>query len=373
MMERKLWRNFDYSLLLTVIALSLIGLIAIRSASVNNVTGDPYHFVRRQALFVGIGLGVLFFILTIDYRHYARLTPYLYAVNIGLLVLVMFIGRGTSGVQRWIDLKFFDLQPSELAKLIIIVTLAKILADREGDFEKITDLALPFAFVGLPMALIFLQPDLGTSLVFLAILFSMLFMAGAVARHLAAIVLFGAAAGLPLLWQFLKPYQKMRLIVFVNPEIDPMGYGYQLLQSMIAIGAGGPTGYFFRTGELFQGTQSDLNFLPAQHTDFIYAVLGEEFGFLGCLIVLALFFFLIYRIIRIAMEAKDIFGSLMCVGVAALILFQVLVNVGMTVSVMPVTGLPLPFMSYGGSSFLVNMMAMGVVLNVGLRKKKILF
>lgn len=372
-MERKLWRNFDYSLLFTAIALSLIGLIVIRSATENNITGDPFHFMRRQAVFVGVGVGMVFFVLSIDYRHYARLSPYLYGFNLALLGLVLFIGRGTSGVQRWIDLKFFDLQPSELAKIIIIITLGKFLADREGDFETVLDLALPFAFVGLPMALIFMQPDLGTSLVFLAILFSMLFMAGAPTRQLVGIAFFGAAAGIPLMWQILKPYQKMRLIVFVNPEIDPMGYGYQLLQSIIAIGAGGPYGYFFRTGELFQGTQTNLNFLPAQHTDFIFSVLGEEFGFLGCVVVLLLFFYLIYRIIRIAMEAKDTFGSLMCVGVAALFMFQVLVNVGMTISIMPVTGLPLPFMSYGGSAFLVNMMAIGLVLNVGLRKKKILF
>lgn len=372
-MERKLWRNFDYSLLFTAIAISLIGLIAIRSATENNITGDPLHFMRRQALWVGIGTALVFVVLSVDYRHYARLVPYLYGLSIGLLGLVLVIGRQVHGAQRWIDLGIFDLQPSELAKIIIIITLAKLLADREGDFEKLTDLALPFVFVGLPMILIFRQPDLGTSLVFLAILFSMLFMAGAVTRHLVGIVVVGAGVGLPLLWQFLKPYQKMRLMVFLNPEIDPMGSGYQLLQSVIAIGAGGPYGYFFRTGELFQGTQTNLNFLPEQHTDFIFSVLGEEFGFLGCVAVLLLFFYMIYRIIRIAMEAKDTFGSLMCVGVAAFIMFQVLVNVGMTISIMPVTGLPLPFMSYGGSAYLVNMIAIGLVLNVGLRKKKILF
>lgn len=373
MFERKLWRNFDFTLLFTVVAISILGIIIIMSATENNITGDPLYYVRRQVMFGVIGLVFTFLMLSVDYHHYARLSHYFYAFNIFLLILVLFIGRQAGGAQRWIDLKFFDLQPSELAKFIIIVTLAKLLADREGEFEGIFDLALPFLFVGLPMLLIFLQPDLGTSLVFLAVTFSMLFMAGAPGRQLFATIVVGAGVGIPLLWQFLRPYQKMRLIVFVNPEIDPMGYGYQLLQSMIAIGAGGSYGYFFRSGELFQGTQSGLNYLPAQHTDFIFSVLGEEFGFLGSTVMLLLFFFLIYRIIRIAIAAKDTYGSLICVGVASLIMFQVLVNIGMTISIMPVTGLPLPFMSYGGSAYLVNMLCIGLVLNIGMRRQKILF
>ncbi len=373
MFERKLWRSFDYTLLLTVIAISAIGLITLRSATENNITGNPLFFVTRQSMWIGVGFVGMLAVLLVDYSQYTRLSRYFYGLNLGLLGLVFFIGREGGGAQRWIDLKFFDLQPSELAKFFIIITLAKILADREGEFENFSDLLVPFAHVGVPMVLIFMQPDLGTSLVFFAILFSMLYIAGAPVKQLLATIVVGAGVGFPLLWQVLKPYQRMRLIVFANPEIDPMGYGYQLLQSMTAIGAGGPYGYLLRTGQLYQGSQSGLNFLPAQHTDFIFSVLAEEFGFLGSVVVLLLFFFLIYRVILIAISAKNINGSLICVGVAAMLMFQVLVNVGMTISIMPVTGLPLPFMSYGGSAYIINIMCIGLVLNVGMRRHKILF
>lgn len=373
MLERKLWRSFDFTLLIIVLAISALSLITIMSATVNNVTGDPMYFVQRQAIWLAVGIVAMFIVLSVDYSYFAKLSLYFYVVNIGLLTTVLFIGKEKGGAQRWIDLKFFELQPSELAKLIIIITLAKLLAEKEGDFESVTDLAIPFLHVGLPMVLIFLQPDLGTSLVFFSILFSMLFMIGAPVKYLLGTIALGVGVGFPLLWKVLKPYQRMRLIVFANPEIDPMGYGYQLLQSMIAIGSGGTTGYFFREGKLFQGTQSRLNFLPEQHTDFIFSVLGEEFGFLGGSLLILLFFFLIYRILIVAKASKDTFGTLICIGVAAMFIFQVLVNIGMTVSIMPVTGLPLPFMSYGGSAFLINMMSIGLVLNVGMRRHKILF
>lgn len=373
MLERKLWRNFDYLLLLTVLAISLLGLLVLRSATENNATGDSLYIVRRQLIWIVAGMCLLFVVVLVDYSYYGKFSHYLYGLNIILLVVVLFIGRQGGGAIRWIDLKFFDLQPSELAKIVIIVALAKLLAEREGEFEGFADLVVPFAYVLFPMVLIFIQPDLGTSLVFLAVLFAMLYMGGVPTRQLLIIALSGCVVGMPLLWQFLKPYQKMRLIVFLNPGIDPIGSGYQLLQSMIAIGAGGVAGYFFRTGAFMQGSQSGLNFLPAKHTDFIFSVLGEEFGFLGTSVLLLLFFYLVYRIVTIASLAKDTFGTLICVGVAAMIIFQVFVNIGMTVGIMPVTGLPLPFMSYGGSSYLINIMGIGLVLNVGMRRQKILF
>ena len=373
MIDRKLWRTFDYTLLLTVLLISVISIVIIRSATLNNITGDSLYFVRKQVLWVGIGLIVMFVTVLLDYLYFSRMAHHFYILNIALLTAVLFIGRGGGGAQRWLDLKFFDLQPSELSKLAIIIILAKVLSERKEPFESIYDLVVPFMYVLLPMILIFLQPDLGTSLVFFAVLFTMLFIAGAFLKHLLLIIAVGTGVGFPLLWLILKDYQRMRLLVFVNPEVDPMGYGYQLLQSMIAIGAGGFAGYFFRTGELFQGTQSGLNFLPAQHTDFIFSVLGEEFGFLGVLFLMLLFFILIYRIIRIARLSKDTFGSFLCVGVAAMFMFQIFVNIGMTIGIMPVTGLPLPLMSYGGSSYLLNITSIGLVLNVGMRRYKILF
>ncbi|UNC90923.1 rod shape-determining protein RodA [Candidatus Contubernalis alkaliaceticus] len=367
MFDPKLWRNFDYLLLLTVIIISLYGLVVISSAT-SNFSADPWYYVQKQAIWIAAGLIGLFLVVCIDYSNFSRLSNYIYLINLGLLVLVMFIGRETAGSQRWIDLRFFDLQPSEVAKLAIIITLAKLLEQREGEMDNPKNLLLAFVHVAVPMYFIFKQPDLGTSLVFLAILFGMLFLGGAKIKHLLMTVIMGVGVGFPLLWLNLKPYQKMRLVIFLNPEQDPLHYGYQLIQSVIAIGSGRIWGK-----GLFEGTQNIYDFLPAQHTDFIFSVLGEELGFVGAVALLCLYLFLIYRILKVSSAAKDTFGLLLCVGVASMLVFQVLVNVGMAISIMPVTGLPLPFMSYGGSSFLVNMLSIGIVLNVGMRRHKIMF
>jgi rod shape determining protein RodA len=233
--------------------------------------------------------------------------------------------------------------------------------------SQIFSIPLFLLHVCVPMLLIFKQPDLGTALVFIVIYFGMLYMAGANWKHLLIVACSGIAI-FPLLWSRLLDYQKMRLIVFLNPEVDPLNHGYQLKQSIIAIGSGGVSGK-----GLFEGTQARLQFLPAQHTDFIFSVLGEEFGFLGAVILLLLYLFLIYHILKIGSFSKDIYGALICSGVATMILFQILVNIGMTLSIMPVTGLPLPFMSYGGNSMLINMLSIGVVLNIGMRRHKIQF
>lgn len=206
-------------------------------------------------------------------------------------------------------------------------------------------------------------------MVFIVILFGLLFMAGAKLRHLLFYVAGGIIFGFPLLWFQLKDYQRMRLLIFLNPEMDPQGAGYQILQSMIAVGSGGIWG----KGLFAEGTQNHLEFLLEQHTDFIFSALAEEAGFVGAVVILLLFMLLIFRVIRIAAQAKDTYGMLICIGVASMLLFHVLVNVGMTIGLMPVTGLPLPFMSYGGSSLLMNMMAVGLVLNVGMRRHKLMF
>lgn len=367
MFDRRLWRNFDYPLLLIVLMISAYSLVIISSATMN-YTADPYYYVRKQFIWLLIGLAGIFLMISIDYVNFSRLSKHLYLVNLILLVLVLYIGKETAGSQRWIDLKFFDLQPSEFAKLIIIITLARFLETREGELDNFKNIVLAFLHIALPIYFIFMQPDLGTSLVFLAILLGMLFLAGAKVKHLLLTIITGAAVGFPLLWMNLKDYQKMRLIIFTNPDLDPLNYGYQLIQSVIAIGSGQLWGK-----NLYEGTQNTLNFLPAQHTDFIFSVLGEELGFVGAMVLLVLYLLLIYRILKVSMVAKDNFGFLICSGIASMLVFQVFVNIGMTISIMPVTGLPLPFMSYGGSSFLVNMLSIGLVLNVGMRRNRILF
>lgn len=366
MFDRKLWRNFDYPLLFIVLLISAYGLVVLSSAT-RNYSADPLLYVHRQFIWVLAGLFVMFIIISIDYSNFSRLHKHFYVANLILLILVLFVGTEVYGSQRWIDLNFILLQPSEFAKLIIIITLARFLETKEGELDDFKNLILAFIHVAIPVFIIFKQPDLGTSLVFLAILFGMLFLGGAKIKHL-LLTIFSGVAAFPLLWMNLEEYQKMRLIIFTDPEIDPLNHGYQLIQSVIAIGSGGTFGK-----GLYQGSQNMHDFLPAQHTDFIFSVLGEEFGFIGAAVLLVLYFLLIYRILKISMSAKDTFGFLICAGVASMFIFQVLVNIGMTISIMPVTGLPLPFLSYGGSSLMANMLAIGLVLNVGLRRHKIMF
>lgn len=367
MFDRRLLKNFDWQLLLVVLIICSYGLLVIGSATRGADFTDPYYYIQKQALWVLFGLLGVLLIISIDYVNFYNWCWYIYAGNLACLAAVIFVGREAGGAYRWIDLKVFDFQPSELAKIVIIITLARLLVDYKNKLKNFSALCFLLFYVALPMLLIFLQPDLGTSLVFIVIFFSMLFIGGANFKHL-LVFLGGGLAAFPLFWSRLLPYQKMRLIVFLNPEIDPLNHGYQLKQSMIAIGSGGFTGK-----GLFEGTQARLQFLPAQHTDFIFSVLGEELGFLGAAALFLLYFFLIYRILKIGSLSKDSFGAFICAGVAAMIIFQILVNVGMTLSIMPVTGLPLPFMSYGGNSMLVNMISVGIVLNIGMRRHKIQF
>ncbi len=369
MMKRRLIRNFDFYLLLAVIALCAVGTFTLYSAT-HGMEGlsDPLFFVKRQLLFTGVGIALMLFICFIDYIDFSNWTGYLYAANLILLILVLVIGDVDKGAMRRIQIGFFDLQPSEIAKVIIIITLARLLAEKEGKLPYLQDLLPSLAATALPMVLIFLQPDLGTSLVFLAILLGVLYMAGSQLRHLALLAGSGLAAA-PLFWFFLlKPYQKSRLLVFINPEMDPTDQGWQLLQSMIGIGSGGPLG----KGP-FNSTQVRLGFLPDHYTDMIFSVFGEEMGYVGAVALLLLYFFLVYRVLLVGARAKDQFGALLCCGVAVMFFFQVLVNIGMTISIMPVTGIPLPFMSYGNNALLVNLISIGLVLNVAMRRHKIQF
>ncbi len=367
MFDRRLIKNFDFLLLLIMLVLCAYGLLVVSSATQGLNAADPAAYLRRQVIWISLGLAGMFLALSIDYINYYRWALHLYVSNLLFLFLVLVMGREGGGAYRWLDLGIFDFQPSELAKLILIITLARMLVDYQDYVKKLTGVLPLLVHMLVPMLLIFLQPDLGTGLVLIVIFFGLLYMGGVPLKFLGLFIGAGLAV-LPVLWAQLLEYQRMRLIVFLNPELDPLGYGYQLMQSMIAIGSGG-----LRGKGLFEGTQARLQFLPEQHTDFIFSVLGEELGLLGGSILLVFYFLLIYRILKIGALSKDSFGALLCTGIATMFTFQVLVNVGMTLGIMPVTGLPLPFMSYGGNAMMLNMISIGVVLNVGMRRFKIQF
>ncbi|MCG0275262.1 MAG: rod shape-determining protein RodA [Thermosediminibacteraceae bacterium] len=364
-MDPKLLRYLDYRLITVIVLITILSILTISSATHATAPGGSFHYTKMQIIWFLLGLVAMAIILMIDYHTISMLSNAIYIVNLIFLVIVLFLGRTTMGAQRWIPIGSFGFQPSEFSKLAIIITLARFLDKKK--VENLKDLIQVFIHVGIPMLLIMKQPDLGTSLVLLAIMFGMLFVSGVSVKLLLGTVAAGIAA-LPVFWQFLHDYQKMRILIFLNPNLDPLGFGYHVIQSKIAIGSGRILGK-----GLFQGTQNQLDFIPEQQTDFIFAVLGEELGFIGGMLLLLLFFILIYRTIQIAFRARNALGTYMAAGVASMWIFQVLVNVGMTMGLMPVTGIPLPFMSYGGSSFLMNMMAVGLVLNIGMRRQKILF
>lgn len=362
-MGKKLWKSYDYILLLTIVAISIFGVILVGSSSVTGESSFASLFSSRtfvkQLLWVAFGLTGMVILSVIDYTEWQRFKIPLYLFSLALLILVIFKGSSAWGAQRWLAIGKFKLQPSEPAKIAIILTLSATMAKEGRSLERWKDLLVPIAHVGIPMIVIFLQPDLGTSLIFLAIAGSILFVAGMRWLHMAVLSLVGAIGSVFAFLFLLKPYQKARLIIFQDPWQDPYGDGWQIIQSKVAIGSG----QFWGRG-LFRGTQTQLDFLPAKNTDFIFSVIGEELGFLGASLFLLVYVFLITRILKVGIEAKDTFGRYICVGVAAMFAFQLLVNVGMTISIMPVTGLPLPLVSYGGSSFLTTMISLGLVLSV---------
>lgn len=405
--DNRQWRTFDWPLLVVAFALFGMGLLAVYSASRGLV--GPEEVIRQlvylvPATFVGVSL------MLMNYGTLFNGARWIYWGNIVLLALVLVTGHSALGAQRWINLGFMTIQPSEFAKLALIITLAKLLATKPAKDPRV--LGAVALHVAIPAALIFKQPDLGTSLVFGAITLGMLCysgLPGAIFFVLASPILSVAAASLnwflwggylvglaawlwrtfkssvwvkgaifafnvaaafalPLLWNLLKPYQRQRLVVFMDPEADPLGSGYHIIQSKVAIGSGG----LFGKG-LFSGTQTQLHFIPEQHTDFVFSVIGEELGFLGGLLIVALFMLLAWRGLRIAKRAKDPFGALIAVGVVSMFMFHAFVNMGMTMGIMPVTGIPLPFLTAGGTSLLTNMAAIGLLLAVSIRRWKLLF
>jgi rod shape determining protein RodA len=357
--------RFDPLLLLAVLGLLACSLVTLASATNNDIPGSPHYYVSRQGTYAAVGLVLMLALTRLDYSRLRELKYGLYATMIGLILLVIAVGTTARGSRRSFDLVVLSFQPSELGKLLLVLALSAFVVDRVRRLRDRDTTARAMLIALIPAMLVMLQPDLGTSMVYVVIALAVLFVAGTSWRHFAALAAIGAvgiaftlvaapAAGV----QVLKPYQVDRLTAFLNPSEDPADQGYQQNQSRIAIGAGQ------KTGRGDEATQTRLNFLPEHHTDFIFAVIGEEYGFLGASIVLSLFALMIWRVLRILTMAKNLYGALIAGGIVAMLMFQVFVNIGMTIGIMPITGVPLPLLSYGGSSVIVTLMAVGILQSI---------
>ncbi|MGH7372439.1 MAG: rod shape-determining protein RodA, partial [Candidatus Methylomirabilales bacterium] len=346
----------------TTLALIGVGILTIWSANLGSPSPPRQTLYLRQALYAALALLGLLTATFINYRTVARFAYVIFGVVLALLILVSVAGEVGRGAQRWIRVGAWTFQPSEFMKLALIVVLARYFEDHKERLGHPRLLVIP-AMVGLPpMLLILKQPDLGTAVLLGLLTVSVLLLVGLRVKHLVFLAAAGATMA-PLLWSFLKDYQRRRVLVFLNPELDPSGAGYHIAQSKIAVGSG----EFFGKG-LKAASQSQLHFLPASQTDFILAVLAEQWGFIGCLVILLLFYVLITRGLEIAGESKDIFGALLAFGIMAMITVQLVVNVGMVVGIMPVVGVPLPLLSYGGSSLVVTCIGIGLVMSVHMRR-----
>jgi len=367
--DRGALRHVDPLLIATSLALTVYGLLMVYSASQHQLAAareDPGFFLKKQLAFLMLGLIAMILIATFDYRLVKVYAPIGMAVLLFLLLLVLTpLGDETAGAQRWLAILGFQFQPSEVAKLALVAGLAAYLSEIRGDV-RIDHVWRAAAIALAPMVLIFLQPDIGTMMVFAAILIGLLVVRGARMLHIGALVA-TAIGGIVLAFNLgiVKEYQLARLRSFLDPAADPLRAGYNLQQAQIAIGAGG-----FRGRGFLNGTQTNLDFVPEQHTDFVFTVVGEEFGFLGALLLLGLYAMLLWRGFRTALMSRDSFGTLLAGGITVMIAFQVFVNVGMTMGIMPVTGIPLPLVSYGGTSLLANFLAIGLLLNVHMRRFK---
>jgi len=360
-MKRLPLRNIDKLLLFAAVGLGVFGVLMIFSAT--RADNPSTYYLKRQAMFFIVALVAMLLAASFDYRKLMPYSKIIYAISL-LLLLVVLVFPARLGSHRWIPLGFFDLQPSELAKVAVILLLGTFIADRHMEIGTNKEFLQAIA-VGLgAMFFIFIEPDLGSALSIFVIMIGMLVIGGA---RLKQMVAFGAGTvvvvGAAIFLKVLKSYQISRLLVFVKPNMDPLHSGYNLVQSKIAIGSGQLIGK-----GLFQGTQTNLKFIPEHHTDFIFSVVGEELGFIGGAILIALFALLLWRAMKIAITARDPFGTMVAVGIVVMFFFQIVVNIGMTMGIMPVTGIPLPFMSYGGASLIVNFVCIGLLLNIGMRR-----
>ncbi|MGE5139682.1 MAG: rod shape-determining protein RodA [Rudaea sp.] len=360
--ERRFYQYFDWLLVLAPLVLVALGTVMIYNTTGTTEgldTSDLWHDITfRQMLFAAVGFFALFSLSVFDFRVFGTLRYPIYLLVIGLLGVVLIIGQIQHGAQRWIEIGGFQLQPSEPAKLLLVLVLGRFLANHEDEINKWRTLAVSLVIVGVPAVMIYLQPDLGTALVIGFIWFVMIMATGLSWKRVLLLVALGIVL-LPLVWLTLQPYQQERFMTFLDPKADPLGAGYNVLQAQIAIGSGG----FWGLG-LGAGSQGQLRFLRIRHTDFIFSVIGEELGFWGGVFFFLLFMFIILRLLRAALRTHSTFGRLVIIGFSAGLFFQTFVNLGMNLGLMPVTGIPLPFVSSGGSSLVTFLMMLGIVESI---------
>jgi rod shape determining protein RodA len=361
--DRRLIQNFEWPIFVMGLAVALIGIVNLISASPER-SGLIPETAWRQIIWMGLGLVLLFTTLLLDYRTLERVAVPFYGAVVVLLVAVLLVGRIVNGSQRWIDLGPMNLQPSELAKLALIVLFARVLARRSAaNPVGLFDLVGPALIVALPAVLVLKQPDLGTALILCVVSASFLAVTRVRTGSMLLLVTGGVTA-ISVAWIFfLKDYQKARVFTFMNPERDPLGAAYHAIQSQIAVGSGGLFGKGF-----LHGSQSQLDFLPEEQTDFVFSVLGEEWGFIGTSLLLVLYLGILIRGLMIARSSKDLFGAYLAVGIVALFFWAGAINVGMVIGVLPVVGVPLPMLSYGGSALLTCMVSLGLLMNVSMRR-----
>ncbi len=363
MLDRRLIQNIDWLLLLVVLIIAAVSILNLYSATYPIREEGGAQIFAKQIYWFFSGFFVFLVMTTFNYFVLERIAYPAYIVSVILLVLVIVIGKVTSGSQRWLSLGLFSFQPSELEKIVILIVFAKFFSEK-GGFQKyrLRDLWQPFLILAMPFLLILKEPDLGTALLIVLVSVSVIFFVNIYWKSLMILVV-SAFAAAPIIWFNLKEYQQARILTFIRPEMDPLGAGYHINQSKIAIGSG----LFWGKGFL-KGTQTRLNFLPEQHTDFAFSVLAEEWGFFGTAILLLLYLFLILCGLSIAKNSKDKFGSILAIGIVAMLFWQVVINVGMVAGLLPVVGIPLPLFSYGGSSLITTMAAIGLLMNIRMRR-----
>ncbi|MDB9822255.1 rod shape-determining protein RodA [Deltaproteobacteria bacterium] len=362
MFDRRLLQNFDWILLLILILIGAISILNLYSATFPIRDAGGSHIFIKQIYAFLIGFAILLMITTFDYHILERLAYPLYFLSLSLLVLVLIMGRVYYGSQRWLSLGGFTFQPSEFAKIALVIVLAKYFTSREYTEYRLRDLWRPFILIMIPFLLTLREPDLGTALILVIISFSIiLFMK--IKWNSFMILIIASILSAPFIWFTLEEYQKKRILTFIKPETDPLGAGYHIIQSKIAVGSGLLWGKGF-----LKGTQTRLHFLPEQHSDFVFSVLAEEWGFAGSAILLMLYLFLILWGINIAKNSKDMFGTVLSVGIISIVFWQLVINVSMTIGLLPVVGIPLVFFSSGGSSIVTTMAGMGLLMSVSMRR-----
>lgn len=362
MIDRRLFVHFDWNIFGLTLAIGIIGLFNLYSITSNTEIGGTPLYLKQFSWFI-FGLFVMIIVAFVEYRYYSDFAYVLYSISVFFLMLLLAYGIVTSGAQRWFRIGWLSIQPSEFVKISLILALAKFFqASPKGDGYSLKDFPFPFLLLAIPVIMILKQPDLGTAIILVLLFFSILIFVKIKWSSLLVIGL-GGLSLIPILWNFLKDYQKRRVITFLNPDLDPLGAGYHLIQSKIAVGSGGIIGKGF-----MKGTQCKLGFLPEEHTDFIFSAFCEEWGLLGAIFIIILYVSLIIYGIRIAIQAKDRFGAIISFGVTSMLFWHTFINMAMVIGILPVVGVPLPLFSYGGSFLLSTLIGIGLLINVSMRR-----